>query len=471
MNTIDSAAPLSGDHLFNYERGSAMRRYMTAYALAALAVSALWGGVSGVLIPLHVQQIEFARFFTGAMASVNLAELAALKVKIAAGAATASADQQRLLEALAAYESAKAGSLAMIRSVAVAVAMLMWPLIGMASDRTRSRWGRRAPWILLGAITTLGGLIALSCSTSVVQVLLAWVVVQIGINMTLGPLGATVVDRMPAAQRGQMSAVAGAGLVLGFILGMAIAGALVGRFGHGSYLIFAAAALSLTITFVLVSPALPSPGMQQQATRLKAHLLSCTHALRDTDFRWVWGARVLLMFGYAAAATYTVYMLQSYIQPALTAAEAAKTVALLNLVALPGILLAMVIAGVWSDRVMRRKPFVIAASFLLAASWAVPFLWPTLTALYVQHVVGGMAFGIFLAIDQALLIDVLPNKGSAAGRDLGMGQLAANLGSLMGPLLAGAVLSATGGYRMIWLAALLLAVVAAFALMPLKRAK
>jgi MFS family permease len=98
----------------------------------------------------------------------------------------------------------------------------------------------------------------------------------------------------------------------------------------------------------------------------------------------------------------------------------------------------------------------------------VPFVWPTLAALYVQFIVGGVAFGTFLAVDQALLIDVLPHKG-AAGRDLGMGQFAANLGSVLGPVLAGAVLSATGGYQMIWLASSLLAVFAAFALMPVRR--
>jgi MFS family permease len=258
---------------------------------------------------------------------------------------------------------------------------------------------------------------------------------------------------------------------VGFILGISIAGAMVGHFGMRSYLIFAAVVLLFSIAFVLVAPDLPSSSMQIQAARLGTHLLSCTYALRDPDFRWVWGARILLMFAYAAAATYTIYMLQSYIEPGLTVAQAAKTVSLLNLAALPGTVLAMAITGRWSDRIMRRKPFVIGASFLLAAAFLMPYLWPTLIALYVKYVIGGIAFGVFLAVDQALVIDVLPNKQGAAGRDLGMGAFAANLGSLMGPIMAGALVSATGGYRTIWLAALLLAVIAAFALMPVKRAR
>ncbi len=470
MSTIDSAAPFAEHHLFNYERGSAMHRYMMVYALAALAGAALWGGVGGVLIPLHVQQIEYARLFAGAMASVDLQGLVALKAQIAAGAATASAEQLRLLEVLAEYESAKASGLAMVKAIAVAVTMVMQPLVGIASDRTRSRWGRRAPWLVVGAIASVAGLTVMQSSTSVLQLLLGWVMAQAGVTMVMGPLGATVADRMPAGHRGMMSGVAGVGVLIGFTLGMGIASALFGRFGVGSYLVFAASVLMFSTVFVIVARDVSSTTMQQRAASLGAHLLSCTHALRDWDFRWVWVARILVMFGYATSATYTVYMLQSYIEPALTAAQAAKTVSLLHLAALPGTLLAMVVTGRWSDRIMRRKPFVICASLLLSASMIVPVLWPTLAALYVKFVIGGVAFGIFLAVDQALLIDVLPNKG-AAGRDLGMGQFAANLGSVLGPLLAGAMLGATGSYQMVWIAALLVLLISAFALMPVRRAR
>ncbi|MBC5763204.1 MFS transporter [Ramlibacter albus] len=412
-------------HTFIYERGGAMHLYMAAYALAALAGAALWGGVGNVLIPLHVQQLD---------------------------------------------EAAKAGNLALIKSVAVAVTMVMQPLVGVASDRTRSRWGRRAPWLVAGALATAAGLAGMQFATAVWQLLTGWVAAQVGITMVMGPLAATVADRMPAAQRGIMSAVAGAGLLLGFTLGIALASALYARFGLGSYLVFASGVMVFSALFVAVARDRSSLGMQQGAAGMLAHVLSCTHALRDWDFRFVWLARILMMCGYATAATYTVYMLQSYIEPGQTAAQAATTVSLLHLAAVPGTLLAMVVAGRWSDRVMRRKPFVIGASFLLAASMAVPLAWPALPALYIQFVVGGVAFGTFLAVDQALLIDVLPNK-DAAGRDLGMGQFAANLGSLLGPVLAGAVLAGTGGYRLVWLAALLALVVSALALMPVKHAR
>ncbi len=470
MSSTYYPSDASGHYQFCYENGRELRRYMILYALAALAGAALWGGAGGVLLPLHVQQIEFAQYFTGALASVNLQELAILKNQIAAGAATASAEQQRIIDLMAAYESAKANSLAMITSIGVAVTMIVQPLIGVASDRTRSRFGRRAPWIVFGAFAALFGLVGMRYSDTFTQLLLTWIVAQVGANVAGGPLAATVVDRVPSAQRGLMSAIAGVGMLVGFILGLALAGALFGQFGIGSYLFFATALFVFCIAFVLFSRDRSSISMQMEPSNVRKHLISFTVALRDTDFRWVWIARVIMMFGYGASTTYSVYMLQSYIEPALSAAEAAKTIPLLHLAAFPGTLLAMVISGRWSDKIMRRKPFVIGASFLLSASMVVPFVWPSLIALYIQMILGGMAVGAFLVVDQALLIDVLPDK-KAAGRDLGIGTLASNLGQAIGPLLAGAVLSATGGYKMIWLAALLLVAMAAFAVMPVKRAK
>jgi MFS family permease len=70
---------------------------------------------------------------------------------------------------------------------------------------------------------------------------------------------------------------------------------------------------------------------------------------------------------------------------------------------------ALVISGRLSDKVGRRKPLVIAASLLMAVSMAVPLLWPTLIALFIETVGASLAFGIYIPVDQALFIDVLPD--------------------------------------------------------------
>lgn len=130
-------------------------------------------------------------------------------------------------------------------------------------------------------------------------------------------------------------------------------------------------------------------------------------------------------------------------------------------------MLSTVIAGRLSDRLGRRKPFVIAASLILGASFVIPIVSPTLPALFIQAAISGLAYGIFIPIDQALFIDVLPDIKSA-GRDLGVAQLGFNLGQAIGPIAAGIVVSMTGGYLGIWITGIVAVALAAIAILPVK---
>jgi MFS family permease len=468
--TPSHAASLAADSHHLQQGAAAMHRYMLLYLLAALSLTTVLGGIGNVLLPLHVQQLDFAQFFTGSLATLNLQELNALKAQVEAGLVKATTEQQRVLGILQDFERAKASHLSVITAISMAATMVMQPVVGVASDRTRSRFGRRAPWMAMGSLVAAAGLVWMHLAPSIVQLTVAWSITSIACCVIGGPLSATVVDRVPPSRRGTMSAVAGLGLLIGYVLGMVIVGQLFSRVGMNTYLVLAVVTFVLPTAFVLGARDSSSSSLKLASMTVAAHLKSFTFALRDTDFRWVWVSRVVMLFGYAASGTFAVYMLQSYIQPGLSAEQAAKTAPLLYLVGMPGTIVAMIVSGRWSDKIGRRKPFVIGASLLLAASFAVPFASPTLAALYIQHFIAGIAVGTFLVVDQALLIDVLPDK-EAAGRDLGIGVLASNLGQAMGPVVAGTILAATGGYRMIWLASLVIVTIAAFAVIPVKRAK
>ena len=98
------------------------------------------------------------------------------------------------------------------------------------------------------------------------------------------------------------------------------------------------------------------------------------------------------------------------------------------------------------DQPGRRKPFVIVASVLMAISMAIPLISPTLIALFIQTVLAALAFGIDGHVDQALFIDVLPDE-NAAGRDLGVANIATNLGQALGPIIAAKVAGRAGHPR------------------------
>lgn len=133
-------------------------------------------------------------------------------------------------------------------------------------------------------------------------------------------------------------------------------------------------------------------------------------------------------------------------------------------------MISTIIAGNLSDKIGKRKPFVIAASISMALGMAVMLVFPVLPSLFIQAALGGIGMGIYMPVDQALFIDVLPDKNSA-GRDLGVAAVATNLGQALGPIIAGQIVAIFGSYGMIWAVALVLCTVAAAAIIPVKRVK
>jgi MFS family permease len=223
------------------------------------------------------------------------------------------------------------------------------------------------------------------------------------------------------------------------------------------------------VLFAVLAKDQSSAALEVEPITLKKVVTSYGAALRHRDFRWAWIAKVVLWIGYGISTMYSLYMLQSYIKPVLGADAAATTAPLIQLAAIPGTLLAMLVAGRWSDRIGRRKPFVIAGSLLMAVSFLVPFAWAALPAMFIQAIISGVGFGAYLVVDQALFIDVLPDKTGAAGRDLGMSALGQNLGQAVGPVLAGTVVGFAGGnYGPVWPVAFAIVLAAAAAIIPIK---
>ncbi|SFR84475.1 Na+/melibiose symporter [Agromyces sp. CF514] len=453
-----------------YLKGPGFRRYLTVYTLVYIGISAVWGAVLGIVLPNHVQLFEFANFFTGADAGVDLQQLTLLKQSIDDGTATATADQQRQLDILSAYESSKAGALAVITSIGAVVTMFVQPIVGVLSDRTRSRFGRRAPWILSGAIIGSALLVVARFSPTLAVLGLAIALAQGFLNMALAPLQTTVADRVTEERRGLASGLGGFGNFLGGLLGGILAGVFFSSVGLDIYLVVALSAAFTATLFVLLARDRSSLDLAVDAFNWKQFFVGFTVAVRDADFRWVFIARLLLTFGYTVSTALGLYLLQSYVRPALSASEATTMAPLLTLVGLPLTLIAMLLSGRISDKVGKRKPFVIVASIIMAASFLVPIISPTLPGLFIQVALAGLAFGIYIPVDQALFIDVLPDP-RRAGRDLGVANLGSSLGQALGPLLASLVVVVTGGYLGIWIVAVVLVGLAALAIVPVKGAK
>ena len=451
-------------------RTPALRRYLTAYTFTALGFG-LFGGATNLLLSLHVQSLELARIFTGANASVNIQKLTELQAQVSAHTATATAHQQHLLKLLTEFNTAKASGLSIVFSVAVLVTMIFLPIVGTLSDNTRSRWGRRVPWLLGGAVAGAAILILLPLSPNLAVLVVLYSLVTLTINSSQAVGATTVADRVPQDRIGLASALTGGLAYLGAVIGALVAGTLFNLIGLAAYFPFAIIVVVVALIFSLVARDKSTRDLVKTRLHLKSFFLAFVSALRDTDYRFAWIAKVLLYTGYAMATGYAVYMLESYIRPFMSASQAAVTAPLITFAGFPFALIGIVIVGRWSDKIRRRKPFVIAASAIMAVSFLVPFVWPTLPAMFIQSIIMSIGFGAFIVVDQALFIEVLPNP-DAAGRDLGLAALGLNLGQALGPAIAGVIVTIfAGAYGPIWLVACVLVLVATVLIIPIKRVR
>jgi len=450
--------------------GKPFKSYLLWLFLANLFITVIWGSVLSILLPNQVQSIEFSRWFTGADAHANLTELSNLKNSIASGKATATDSQQHLLDLLSKFDASRASALSLITAIGVFGTMLIQPIIGVLSDRTRSRLGRRSPWILFGAIAGLIFLVALRFSPTIAILAVTWTLAQIVYNMATGPLGATVADRIPESKIGTVSSLGGLGSLLGGVIGGVLVGVFFQKLGLNIYYIIGVLVAIGFIGFVKKAPDRSSIDLEVKPHNWGGFFKGMVIPLRDKDFLLVWIARIVLMFGYSASTALSLFMMQSYIKPALSVTQATQLVPVLAVCGMPLMLVALMICGRLSDKIGKRKPFVIAASLAMAIGMAVPLLSPTLPALFIQAILAGIGMGIYLPVDQALFIDVLPNKDDA-GRDLGIAALATNFGQALGPILAGQIVAIFASYGMIWAVSMLLALVAAVVIIPVKRVR
>ena len=89
---------------------------------------------------------------------------------------------------------------------------------------------------------------------------------------------------------------------------------------------------------------------------------------------------------------------------------------------------------------------------VMAVATAMLALFPVWPVAIVGAAVLGLGFGVFMAVDYALLTEVLPTAADV-GRDLGVINIAAALPQVLAPALAAPLVASAGGYPALYLLA------------------
>lgn len=358
----------------------------------------------------------------------------------------------------------KVANLGLIGTVAAILGIVAQPLWGSLSDRTRSRLGRRVPWVLAGIIGLAVCMVALALSSTFLAILAFAASLQIFYSMIAAPLVALLPDRTPVSKRGTFSALGGLGIYVGAAAGLFAASPFAGNISAG-YLVLAAMVLLIATPLTLLirrdSRELPREPHTGAIDTVKTFWVS---PRKYPDFFWAFLSRLVLMSGYWGVTSFLLYQLQDYV--GMSKADAASTFPVLSLALIIGILIAIVPAGRITDRLGRRKPLILATSVLIAVSVMIPLASPTVLALAISLFIAGIALGAYISVDQALMTLVLPST-SASGKDLGLLNIAQSGGQVLAPAVASIVIG-LAGYPGLYIFAAIMAVLGGLAILPIK---
>jgi MFS family permease len=369
---------------------------MVAYALAMIGVAAGWFGPIQILLPEQAAQL--------------------------------------------AGDGGKEALLALVTAWGAAASMVANPLWGVISDRLRSR----RPIFIAGTAVGVTGLLVLSAADGTALMITGWILVQVGLNGPLAALAALIGDRVPERQRGTVGALFGVAQIIGVILGTAVA----------------VVAGSQTVGYIAIAVAVPALGAAILIIHREPAVVAADAPRRWSwpggQFAWAWVIRFLLNLVNALVLVYLLY----YLSDEVRVDDAATWVLIVTVV---NVLFAGVFGfagGVLSDRWEKRRVFVAAGAVVLAAGTTLMALVPVVPVVIAASVLVGVGWGAYIAVDMAVLTQVLPDPETRATM-LGVANVAGTLPQMLAPVLAAPIVTALGGYRTLYL------VTAGFALLAL----
>lgn len=349
----------------------------------------------------------------------------------------------------------KEATLALVAGIGAAVSMVVSPIWGALSDRTASRFGRRIPWILAGVLGGAAGLVLLSRADSVADLIIGWCLVQFALNATLAGLSAAVPDQVPERQRGAAGAYFGVATIIGVVVGTGLA------YAGGTI----AAGYLLCAGFVVLG-ALPYAVLRRDVVVSRDQLppWNWSEFLRGfwidprqhPDFGWAWLTRFLINLANAIPLLYLLF----YLDDAVGLQDPEGGVLILTGTNAVFLLATAIIAGIWSDRIGKRKIFVIWSGVLMSVAAALLALFPVFPVAMVAAVILGVGFGVYTSVDWALVTQVLP-EAADRGKDLGIVNIAATLPQVLAPMVAGPIVAWLGGYDTLYLVAAVIALTGA----------
>lgn len=346
---------------------------------------------------------------------------------------------------------------------------------GALSDRTHSRFGKRAPWIVGGAFCFMLAMIGASFCYNIPALLIAWMVGQVALNFIVAPMVAWI-DFAPEGGRATASsAYGGLGMALGNN-GFNVIGAMfLSQFRLG-FVIFGIFAFIGTLIAVLIihEPSNLDEEIPEPAKEKKEKHHFSWHYITSVFPRWSIGRDYYLALigklfqgvGNFAITGYILYIMTDFLH---RGSQTQSSIQLINGIMLAfGILMGFV-AGPVADKLKILKfPVGFSTLFLAVAALALFFMRNT-TGIVIYAFFAGLGMGLWNALDNLLNLEVIPDQNRVAFF-LGVYNLGNTITQAIAPVIAGTVIS-IWGYSAVFGVSFIFALIGGICMLSIKSVK
>jgi MFS family permease len=344
----------------------------------------------------------------------------------------------------------------LFETIPVLLAVLVQPTVATISDYTISRWGRRKPYILIGAVLDVVFLYGFASSNFLIAMFAFILLLQISSNFAQGPFQGYVPDLVPKEQVGLASGLMGVMIVIGQVLGAGIGAigliavgsspfaagtAAAGEFAQSVFLLpTVGLALVEVVTMIplvlFVREGRHAPSREGRTWTQIALSAWGLDILREKSYVWMLVSRLFFLMAPTLPLSLGVF----YLRQSLGSTDAEAGSQIFVIAAVVGITtgLATIPAAKLSDRV-GRKGMIYAGIALGIVGIVVLAGAPNFLVALAGLVLVGLSSGSFLAVDWALMTDIIPK--ATTGRYMGISAVATGLAGPLARLIVGPALS------------------------------
>lgn len=360
-----------------------------------------------------------------------------------------------------ASEDTKGSALGLVTVVGAFVSILTGPIAGVLSDESRSRWGRRRPFLAVGVLFNAIALLALIAARTFTGFVLAFAAIQFLANFSGSPYTALIPDQVPDRQKGKATGFAGFADVLGRLAGAILGGvmismpALTALLGAGLFFLPSALRQDPMLPLMLLTVATTVGAMlftvlyvheevpETDAVKPRSHLLwrAFTFDIRaERSFAWLLAARGFNMLAINTIVTFLLYYVRDYLGFK-DLGEANARLGYLFAVSAVTTLPSSLLVGYVIDRYQRRKLWVYASSAGLALVSVAFVLIEHFGSAMWTGAAFGLCYGAYFTSDWALALALLP-KGDTAAKYMGIWGIAGTFPQVLAPGIGGLLLDA-----------------------------